>query len=259
MIEPGLNQGEVERLKRAGFSDGVIAAIEAEARTMRFLWLRRLGIGIQSGIAIAFGGAFLANSFGLPDGWAAVVTFLFPVVLIGLSFAPMLEVQSVKSQDKNRWAARELAVLTVKANPDDDDNDEWQRLASLAQVTPPMASASAGLQAVAQALEDVSVAAQMARARAQEDAKTSQPDTSRAAQPHPAPAPSKTSAPARQSSRPEPKPRKNPAPSRADKAPARSMTPSDRDRRDDAIRGAIIVAALIALVVLILIQQALGR
>lgn len=259
MIEPGLNQSEIERLRQAGLPESVINAVEAEARTMRFLWLRRLGIGFQSGIAIAFGGAFLANTFGLPDALAAVITFLLPVSVIAAGLAPSLEVQSIKSEDKGRWAARELAVLSVKANPDEGD-DEWQRLVTMGQVVPPMASAAAGLNAVAAALESVSVAAQMARARAREEAENPQSqDSAQRSQPHSAPDPSTTTpAPARKSSRPTPKPRKNPAPSRADPAPARSMTPDARDRLHDAVRGAVIVAALIILLVLILVQRALG-
>jgi hypothetical protein len=55
-----------------------------------------------------------------------------------------------------------------------------------------------------------------------------------------------------------PSPPRNPAPSRMAPAPARSMTPDQRDRLHDALRTGVILTALAALLVLLLIRRGMG-
>jgi len=236
MIAPGLNDAERARLDAAGFDDALAAAVAQEAATMRFLWLRRSGFNAITGVAGATGAAFVANLFaddlGLFGVWLPI---LLPLGAAALSLATWWEVRRIKPVDRTRWAARKLAALAVAADPDDEEDDEWVELQKLAAASPGAASAQDALRRIADLLEaddpEESVILDLSGAQGGGAASDDGP---------------------------APTHRRNPAPSRMTPAPARSLTPDQRDRLFDAIRTGVILAALIALLILLLLRRQLG-
>ena len=243
----GLTEIERDRLAEAGFGPTLVAAVAAEAETLRFLWLRRTGFSVVTGVAGAAGAAAVGNILGEAIGPLGVwVPVAITLLIAALSLAPWWEIERMKARDRARWAARKLAAHAVSADPDDDEDEDWTTLQSLAQTADGARSTQEALLSLADALEadraESDLAALFTRG---EEADSGRSDE--AADPPPGPAQASTAAR-----------RPNPAPSRMQTAPARAMTPDGRARLLDAARGAVIIAALIALTVLLLVRDRLG-
>ena len=249
----GLNETERARLDAAGFDAALASAVADEAETMRFLWLRRSGFNAITGIAGAAGAAAVANvfsgEFGPLGAWLPV---LLPLIAAALGVAPWWEIQRVKSVSRTRWAARRLAALAVAADPDDEADEDWIALQRLAEAASGAPSTYEALAAVADRLDAGEAGAALTGPPGGGAARNSgtASDGARSAEPVEAPA-----GPGRSGAGPRPP---NPAPSRMTAAPARSMTPDQRDRLYDAIRAGVAVAALVTLLVLLLIRRQMG-
>lgn len=134
MQEGGLSEEEEAKLRAAGFSAPVTAAVSREAATMRFLFLRRqssnLWVGIAGGLAAVIAGA--ANIFG--EGFAWLISVGIPLLGGVVVVAPWLETRMMRQHEPVRWAARRLAVLAVVAKEDATDDEPWRSLTRFARL-----------------------------------------------------------------------------------------------------------------------------
>ena len=243
----GLNETERARLEAAGFDAAISAAVADEAATMRFLWLRRSGFNAITGIAGAAGAAAVANVFAEDFGPLGVwLPIALPLIAAALGLAPWWEIEQLKSTDRTRWAARKLAALAVAADPDDETDDEWVDLQSLAAAGADARSTPEALRAVADALESDDVSGGLTAMLTGRSAAAAAAESEAPASPGPG------------ADRSRSRERPNPAPSRMTAAPARSMTPDQRDRLYDLIRAGVIVAALLVLLIFLLIRWRMG-
>ena len=248
----GLNETERARLDAAGFDAALASAVAHEAETMRFLWLRRSGFNAITGIAGAAGAAAVANVFAAEFGpLGAWLPILLPLIAAALGAAPWWEIQRVRSLSRTRWAARRLAALAVAADPDDETDEDWIALQRLAEAASGAPSTYEALAAVADRLDAGEAGAALTGPPGGGAARNSgtASDGAQRAEPTEAPA-----GPGRSGAARPP----NPAPSRMTAAPARSMTPDQRDRLYDAIRAGVVITALVTLLVLLLIRRQMG-
>ena len=248
----GLTETERARLDAAGFDAGVAAAVAEEAQSMRFLWLRRSGFNAVTGVAGAAGAAAVANVFAEDFGpLGAYLPILLPLIAAALGLAPWWEIRQVKAVSRTRWAARKLAALAVAADPDDETDDEWVELQHLAATVSGARSTRDALNAAADALDAQDAGEDFTRVLGGgiqgESAAVSGADSNADTQ-----VDTEATRAASASGR------RNPAPSRMTPAPARAMTPDQRDRLYDAIRAGIVIAALVALLILLLIRRQMG-
>jgi hypothetical protein len=133
MSESGLSEEEEAKLRLAGFSAPVTAAVSREAASMHFLFLRRQSVnlwaGVAGGLAAVVAGA--ANIFG--EGFAWLVSVVVPALGGLLALGPWLEIRMMRQHEPVRWAARRLAVLAVTADPEDREGDNWRSLTRFAR------------------------------------------------------------------------------------------------------------------------------
>ena len=253
MAGGGLTEAEVERLREAGFDTRLVEAITQEAQTLRFLWVRRTGLGSIIGFAAVFGGAILANLLDdLPGLLGALIPIAVPVVMVVLGVGPWYELQALKGSDRARWAARRLAAWAVTARIE-ADNENWRRLVTYAGVAGEARTAQQALGRIADAIDAGDRVTAASGSSTDGDSEPTQ-----AAQAEPASQPHAQPLAAPRATPPAPPQRRNPAPSRATPPSSDSLAPDARDRLFDAVRGAVIGAALLVLLILVLIRRQLG-
>lgn len=138
MFERGLTAKELGKLEQAGAAPGLVAAIDAEARTMRWLFMLRFSGTVVLGLAGVLAGVFMNVNYDL-EGWRATAATSALAMIFGLGIIlPTLEMRAKRHHEPVRWAARRLAMLSVQAHPDhgeagDEGWRELQRLVSARQ------------------------------------------------------------------------------------------------------------------------------
>lgn len=115
MITKGLTHEEIGQLAAAGFAPGVVEAVAREARTQRWLFLRRMDSVVLILWIIAMLGlhalyATWIETFGFEIALAVIIGFFWALGLLSWRN----EIETMK-HDQGRWAARRLAVLAVEA------------------------------------------------------------------------------------------------------------------------------------------------
>jgi uncharacterized membrane protein YcjF (UPF0283 family) len=133
MIQQGLTHKERGRLDEAGAATGLVAAIDAKARTMRWLFMLRFSGTVVLGLAGVVASILVSRNFDL-EGWQALAANAIAPTIIGLGIIlPTLEMRKMRHYEPVRWAARRLAVLSVQAQPDHGEagNENWRELQRL--------------------------------------------------------------------------------------------------------------------------------
>ncbi|MEQ8432752.1 MAG: hypothetical protein RIA71_00805 [Oceanicaulis sp.] len=138
MFQRGLTDKDRGKLEQAGAAPCLVAAIDAEARTMRWLFMLRFSGTVVLGLISVVAGVFMNVNYDLEGSRATAVTAALAMIF-GLGIVlPTLEMRAKRHHEPARWAARRLAVLSVQAHPDhgeagDEGWRELQRLVSAGQ------------------------------------------------------------------------------------------------------------------------------
>ena len=133
MIQQGLTHKERGRLDEAGAATGLVAAIDAKARTMRWLFMLRFSGTVVLGLAGIVASLVLNLNLDL-EGWRAIAANAIAPAIISLAIIlPALEIHGMRHYEPVRWAARRLAVLSLQAQPDHGEagNENWRELQRL--------------------------------------------------------------------------------------------------------------------------------
>lgn len=138
MFQQGLTAKDRSKLEQAGAAPDLVAAVDAEARTMRWLFMLRSSGTVVLGLASVVAGVFINVNHDLEGSRATVVTAAIAMIF-GLGIIlPTLEMRAKRHHEPVRWAARRLAMISIQAHPDhgeagDEAWRELQRLVSAGQ------------------------------------------------------------------------------------------------------------------------------